>query len=722
MLLLLLAAALIIDLRIGASRPAQAAAIGATIVASPGPLSGAIAAAVSAVATRSPVTPSPVTTTKPRTTTPITTATTATIAKPLTPAIELIRQTDIVAANGQFEVIARIKNADPAMDEATVTIHQRIQSKTRLEQTFAGTNLGGSESFDVRRLNDPGATVDASGAITISVTSQIGDPCVITIGRCVLLGDPGVYPVEVAVRSRATARVWSRFITHLVYVPLTTRRALDVALIVPFHRDVSKRPSGQLGTLASPLVTLVDRMVAHPGVAMTLSATPETLDELDRPATVAGSDPDLVARLRTALAGREVVTGPYVHFASRHLADTRLRSELRTARTTGDQVTQRVLATEPITHTLVADDQSIPPSAALEALGVARIVAPATLIDRAAAIVDDAPITFDRGSVDGRAVEGVPLFVTESVAERAMAKVVRPGDALLAAQHVLTALDFHRLATRGPDRPGAVVIRLAPAMITSESLDRLFEGLSDNLLIRPVRLSEAFQVPAATVDGDVVSRTWRTPPALQFDPDATLITTTRRRIEGYASMFSDQLVPAEAGAWSRRLLAGMAADLSDNQVVREVQRQLDGKFARVRIEGHQSFRLTSRRAKIPLRFANGLSIPVTVRLKFRADKLGAPPPVSLELSPGPTNGRYDVKSRSPGRSALTVVLETPRNAIAISQASYTVRSTAASWVGIALTVGALVVLTAWWGRHGLRTRALRHHPTQARARPDERIS
>ena len=58
---------------------------------------------------------------------------------------------------------------------------------------------------------------------------------------------------------------------------------------------------------------------------MTLSATPETLDELDRPATVAGSDPDLVARLRTTLAGREVVTGPYVHFASRHLDDTRLR-------------------------------------------------------------------------------------------------------------------------------------------------------------------------------------------------------------------------------------------------------------------------------------------------------------------------------------------------------------------------------------------------------------
>ena len=56
-------------------------------------------------------------------------------------------------------------------------------------------------------------------------------------------------------------------------------------------------------------------------------------------------------------------------------------------------------------------------------------------------------------------------------------------------------------------------------------------------------------------------------------------------------------------------------------------------------------------------------------------------------------------------------LATPLNGIPISQASYSVRSTAASWVGIYLTIGALVVLTTWWGRHILRSRARRRHPT-----------
>ena len=640
-----------------------------------------------------------------------------------TPMIELVRQSVTVAADGRFELVLRASNADPAQDEATVTIHQRIRSRSRLESTFAGTNLGGSESFDVKRLNEPGSPVDASGAVTTTFQLQIGDPCVITVGRCVLLGDPGVYPVEVAIRSRATAKIWSSFVTHLVYVNLINRSPLAVALIVPFHRDVSKRPTGALGTLASPLVTIVDRLIAHPNIPLTLAATPETLDELDQPASNGGSDPDLLARLRGALVGRQVVAGPYVDIADRHLGDPRLLPELRTARRTGEQVAQRVLGFAADATTLVLNDgERVPSSAALDALGVKRIVAAESQLDRRIAPSVDAPVTFDRGSADDRSVEGLPLYITDPVTQLSMTNVVRPGDVLLAVHHALTSLAFHQLIATGADRESAVVVRLEPALITSAGLDRLFEGLAGNPLIRPVTLRDAFRLPAATTNGHLVSQTWPQPPVEKADAGTTYILETRRRIDGYASMFADGSIPAKAGDFNRQLLAGLARDLPDNRGVVHVREQLNEEFAHVRIEGNKSFRLTSRKAKIPLLFSNSLDGPVKVRLAFRADKLTTPAPAALELVPGPTNARYAIRSRSPGRSSLVVILETPRNAIPISQASYVVRSTAASWVGIALTIGALAVLTVWWGRHGFRGRAKRRHPAQVPARPEDALT
>ncbi len=640
-----------------------------------------------------------------------------------TPIIELVRQSVTVAADGRFELVLRASNADPAQDEATVTIHQRIRSLSRLESTFGGTNLGGSESFDVKRLNEPGSPVDASGAVTTTFQLQIGDPCVITVGRCVLLGDPGVYPVEVAIRSRATAKIWSSFVTHLVYVNLINRSPLAVAVIVPFHRDVSKRPTGALGTLASPLVTIVDRLMAHPNIPLTLAATPETLDELDQPTSNGGSDPDLLVRLRGALVGREVVAGSYIDIADRHLGDPRMLPELRMARRTGEQVARRVLGFATDATTLVLNEsERVPSSAALDALGVKRIVAAESQLDRRVAPSVDAPVTFDRGSADDRPVEGLPLYITDPLTQMAMTNVVRPGDVLLAVHHALTSLAFHQLTATGADRESAVVVRLEPALITSASLDRLLEGLAGNPLLRPVTLRDAFRLPAAINNGHVVSHTWPQPPIDKADPGTAYILETRRRIDGYASMFPDGSIPVKAGDFNRQLLAGLARDLPDNRWVVRVREQLNDEFAHVKIEGNKSFRLTSRKAKIPLRFSNSLDGPVKVRLAFRADKLTTPAPADLELVPGPTNTRYAIRSRSPGRSSLVVILETPRNAIPISQASYVVRSTAASWVGIALTIGALAVLTVWWGGHGFRGRARRRHPAQVPVRPEDALT
>jgi hypothetical protein len=53
---------------------------------------------------------------------------------------------------------------------------------------------------------------------------------------------------------------------------------------------------------------------------------------------------------------------------------------------------------------------------------------------------------------------------------------------------------------------------------------------------------------------------------------------------------------------------------------------------------------------------------------------------------------------------LRVSLVSPDGRLVVAQSRFTVRSTAFSGVGLVLTVGALVVLLGWWGRHHVRGR------------------
>jgi len=81
--------------------------------------------------------------------------------------------------------------------------------------------------------------------------------------------------------------------------------------------------------------------------------------------------------------------------------------------------------------------------------------------------------------------------------------------------------------------------------------------------------------------------------------------------------------------------------------------------------------------------------------------------------------RVAVKARSNGTFPLTVEVLTPSGDTAVApMTELTVQATTLSGFGVALTVGALLVLATWWVRHirrGRRQRGVetgaRHHPS-----------
>ena len=66
--------------------------------------------------------------------------------------------------------------------------------------------------------------------------------------------------------------------------------------------------------------------------------------------------------------------------------------------------------------------------------------------------------------------------------------------------------------------------------------------------------------------------------------------------------------------------------------------------------------------------------------------------------------RIDVLARTSGDLPLELTLRTPNGVLVIARGRLTVRSTATSVVGIALTALAVLVLAAWWARTWRRAR------------------
>jgi hypothetical protein len=69
--------------------------------------------------------------------------------------------------------------------------------------------------------------------------------------------------------------------------------------------------------------------------------------------------------------------------------------------------------------------------------------------------------------------------------------------------------------------------------------------------------------------------------------------------------------------------------------------------------------------------------------------------------------RVRVRARTSGAFPLRVTLVSPQGGLELAGSRFTVRSTAASGVGIALSAGAGVFLLLWWARHLVRGRRAR---------------
>ena len=624
--------------------------------------------------------------------------------------IALASQTPWVGEGGVFGIRLLVTDVRrPADVEVAVSVHRPVTSRSEFQRTLEGdvstSVIPPGVSEPVERL-----PLDAAGARYVELGVQ--DPATNRDPTRVALRSPGVYPVRVELREAGGGAILDDLVTHLVYLPdPVDGPKLAVASIVPVHAPPALQPDGthRLPDDASDrLGRLAGSLERHAPVPLTVAPTPETLQALaesDRPV-----DQETLARLarNTSGEGRQVLGGTYVPVALASMAGA-MEDEATAQLARGNEIVANRLRTRPDRRTQIVQ----PPltDAVLNRLRQQQVDRVVVAEESLAPVRLQVTLTqpFRIGGRQGQRVDGV-------VADPGLVRHFDGGDdAVLAAHHLLA--DLAVVYFDSPGRNRGVVAQPprtwdpAPAFV-----DAFLSGLTTSPIVRGVTLDELFLVPPATAgNGRPLVRTPPPRPA----PSPALPTSDIRTLRDRLDDFGTILEPGEPifGRLEESLLVTQSVDLRPARrraYVAGFERQLSDQLDRIRTPEDRSITLTARRGRIPVTVQSSVPYPVHVVVRVESDQLRFPRGATrrLALTRPNTVALFTVQARTSGAFPMRVRLESPDGNLLLSSSRFTVRSTAASGVGVILSIGAGWFLLVWWARHALARRRRRPAGTE----------
>jgi hypothetical protein len=627
-------------------------------------------------------------------------------ATPPTGSLRVDTQTSWVTPPQPFDVTVA---ASSSLPPDQLVLYEAVYDAVRTRSEFALTL---ADVFARRPFYTATTPYDQVPAAANSSNDKllhlpVNDPS----GVGVSLSAPGVYPVQFQLRD-LNGDVLAKVTTHLLDVnpasSETTR--LRVSWVIPFHAPPTMQPNGSWKVdpaTSSRLSTLVDALTADPSVAsvpVVLQPTPETVDALA--VSPAVEDRSTIATLASAVepgSGREMVSGPYVPVNLPGLLGGGMGAEVDAQVQRGTTTLATNLAATPVTRTWVSQDPLDTTTLDnLVARGVTRVVVPEqSLVPINLTLTLTQPFQLATGSATMQAAQG----------DSALAAYFSDQRSVLAAHRLLADLDV--LWNDKPQEPRSVVI-LTPRSWApnAEMIQVILNGLATSPILQPVTLDGVFSVPAATstglsgVRGPLV-RSLAITPASDAPPlPRTQVFITRVNINALQTVLPAGHPLIDSA--DRQLLVAEAAELTASQrdaLLAGLARQIGNQTAQFRLPPNRTITLTARQARIPITVENDALFPAKLDLVVKSQNLqfggssSDTQRVALELTHKFTTEEFTVRTRTSGVFGMTVQLVAPNGTPISAVSHFTIRSTAASGVGIILSVGAALFLIVWWVRN-----------------------
>lgn len=620
--------------------------------------------------------------------------------------VRLLSQSAWVTPGSDFVLRLGVTTDAPADVELSVAVHQAVQNRTQFRRTI-DDRVSGSP---IRATSAPLGELERDPGGAVRVVFPVDGPGSGGQQR-LILRRPGVYPVRAELRELGGGKVVDRLTTHLVYVPPSIDGPqLGVSFVLPIHAAPARQPDGtrDLPPATVDAIAAVARAVqAGPPGTPVLKPTPETLAALAPSGADLdggeGTARDVGLLLRRAAEGRQVIPGTYVPINPASF-DGALESEAAAQRAYGTAVIRRLLAPDPSTNVAVldgmVDDDTID---RLRDEQIERVVLPE-------AALTPIPLTitlaqpFELRGRQGRQMEAASADA--GLAEHA----ARGRNGVLGAHHLLADL-----AVLYFDSPGLVrgVVAALPRTVVPDPqfVETVLSGLGSSPVLRAIDLDTLFDdVPAATSGR-------RQPLVRELSTGSSAsplpvdrLTEARARLGAFTSV--PQPGSPIVAELEERLLVAQSADLDRRRRDAHLDafdEAIDAQLDAIHIPRSRSITLTAREGDVPVTIRSDLDYPARVVIQLTSDKLEFPggPRLELDLDRRNTTRRFQVRARTSGSFPLKIEVVSPRGGMTVAESRFTVRSTAASGVGIGISVGALLFLVLWWFRHGVRNRRAR---------------
>jgi hypothetical protein len=627
--------------------------------------------------------------------------TTAAHAQTKRPAIRLVSQTAWVGRGDTFRLGLTADDGGRAGLEVTVSVHRPLTSRTEYQRTLEGTIQGSAFKTATADLSE--LRPDAGSIFRVEL--QVQDPSQPRDPQRISLRGAGVYPVRVELGEAGGGRVLSSFVTHLLYVPdPVDGPKLSLAWVAPVHAPPGRQPNGERrlpATATSALATLATELEQRPDLAVTVAPTPETLDSLSPGSRTA--DAETLARLGRVVRtpDHQLVGDTYVPVPL-SLFTGSLQDEASASLAAGNERLDALLQTRPDARTrIVGGGVTEAGLARLRDQQVDKVVVPESDL----APVPGQRVTFaapfELGARQGRRVQA-------AAADSGLAAHFRSGAGSVLRAHQLLA-DLAVVYFDFPGRTRGVVAVPPRTWVPGAAfLAAFLDGLSSSPVVDPVTLDEYFSIPPASAGrGRPLVRALRTASGAGPPMPVTAIRSARARLDAFGSIL-DPNEPVHT-RFDRTLLVAPSLDLRTSQrlaYANGVNAEVNAEMERVHGPAQRSITLTARRGRVPVTVQKDVPYPVRIVVRVEGDQLQFPGGSvrRLRLTRRNTTELFTVQARASGAFPLTVTLESPDGRLTLSTSRFTVRSTAASGLGLVLSIGAGAVLLAWWARSFVRRR------------------
>lgn len=617
----------------------------------------------------------------------------------------LIDQSPTIGPEGPFDIRLQIAGTPAPDDEFAIDVHPAVADRVSLRASLAGTPL--KTTLNRKPIVTPVSTTvrDATGVFTLTVNITEQRP---PSGSDTLrITKEGVYPITIVLRDvdgNALDTVQTAMV-RLVAAPIARpfRIAFAVALKSPQLFGADLEPHLAQVTLDRVAATS-GVLAANPTLPVTVSPSPELVDAL-------GKDPrgqTVLADLDHALAGRQVLATTYVPIDAPAFLAHNLGGEIDTQLSAGEAALRSGLpSSEPDRRTWIPsgplDEATL---GRLQTLGINQLVLNADALE---------PMDGD-GSNPFRPVEvstsggAIPTAIVDPDLQRAFTLDV---PATVAALRLYLDLAF--VAMQNPDvEEGAVIVPPDDASLAAGLLAPFLSLVQRGSLIAPVSLDDYFRLtrPAVDAEGEPVVRTLRAVAVDALGPYTSEVFLLRLDALSTSAMVSGRTdMPRRI---EQLILFADRLGLSDDDrrpYLEAAHVPLNAVKRYVEVSDQGTVTLTSSSDEIPYRVTNSASEPVTVMIRLSSTKLSFPGSttagrldLATTLQPGATDFTVRVTTRARATFPMVIEIRTPDGSELLAQSKVTIRSTALSGVGIALTIGAALTLIIWWLRHHFKRR------------------